>query len=255
MQALTLPARRGWLWFHDGFRIFCKNKLMLSLTLLSYWMLMALLNTIPVLGQIAATVCIPALSVSLMNAARLVEQGAPLLPQVLFSGFSENRRSLLILGGIYMLLALAVLGLSALFDGGALFQLFVTGKEPDEAVKGDVLIAAQVALVVYSPIMMAYWYAPVLAAWHGLSPAKSLFFSLVACLRNWRAFLAYALASMLFGAIIPGFVLGLVGSVFADAMPVSLLMTAIVVLIVAPTLYASFYVSYRDVFVTIDEEV
>jgi hypothetical protein len=35
---------------------------------------------------------------------------------------------------------------------------------------------------------MAYWYAPVLAGWHGLSPAKALFFSFVACLRNWRAF-------------------------------------------------------------------
>ena len=37
------------------------------------------------------------------------------------------------------------------------------------------------------------WYAPALVHWYGVSPAKSLFFSVVAVLRNARAFLVYGL--------------------------------------------------------------
>jgi hypothetical protein len=47
MQALTLPARRGWRWLSEGFGIFSKNRLMLSLAVLGYWMLMVLINSFP----------------------------------------------------------------------------------------------------------------------------------------------------------------------------------------------------------------
>ena len=36
---------------------------------------------------------------------------------------------------------------------------------------------------------------------------------------------------------------------------VSVVLTSLIVLVLLPTLYASFYVSYRDVFVSIDENV
>ncbi len=254
MQALTLPARRGWRWFFDGFAIFRKSRLMLALLLLAYWMLMALLNAIPVLGQIVATIGIPALSVSLMNAMRQVDQGVPLTPQVLFSGFNENWRALLVLGVVYLFLAIAILGLSALIDGGALLQLFLGGTPPDEAHGDSVQFAATLALAAYFPVLMGYWYAPMLAAWHGLSAGKALFFSLVACLRNWRAFLVYFFAAFLFGAVLPGFLLGSLSGLFSQALFFPALLTGIMVMIVAPTLYASFYVSYRDVFVSVDDD-
>jgi len=255
MQALTLPASRGWHWFYDGFRIFRKNQLMLTLLVLSYWMLMALLNSIPLVGQIAATVCMPALSVGLMNACRMIEQGAPLSPHVLFSGFNENWRVQLVLGAIYLVIAVAILGISALIDDGALFNLLLTGKQPGVA-DSDLMLAAQFALLMFAPLMMAYWYAPVLAAWHGLSAGKALFFSFVACARNWRAFLVYSLVVMIAGALVPGLVLAALSSFFSDqgSLP-SIMLTLLIVFIVLPTLYASFYVSYRDVFVSIDDDV
>ena len=57
---------------------------------------------------------------------------------------------------------------------------------------GSLLLATQIALFLLCPLIMAYWYAPVLAGWHGFSPAKALFFSFVACARTWRAFLVYS---------------------------------------------------------------
>ena len=258
MQALTLPARRGWRWLTDGFAIFRRNQLKLSLAVLGYWILMALINAVPLLGQPAATLLIPVFSVSLMNACRLLEQGTPLPPQLLFSGFQQNLRALLTLGAVYIAVSVAILAIVAAVDGGVLFRLVVLAESPPEAVltSGSVIFAGQLALVLFAPLMMAFWYAPVLVAWHDLSVGKSLFFSFVACLRNWRAFLVYSASIAVVGALLPGLLVGVFSSMFAGAAGLlSVALTSLIVLVLLPTLYASFYVSYRDVFVSIDENV
>lgn len=257
MQALTLPAAQGWRWLTDGFRIFRKNHLMLTFLVVSYWVLMALVNVIPVIGTIATTLCIPAFSVSLMNACRSIERGTPLGPQLLFSGFASNLRSLLTLGAIYLAAVVAILGLSALADDGALMAMMLAGQKPDaETVSsGSLLLATEIALVLLCPLIMAYWYAPVLAGWHGLSPAKALFFSFVACLRNWRPFLVYSLAIGVVATLVPGIVLGILAALLpSGASLVLVLMMVLLILVLAPTLFASFYVSYRDVFVSVDDD-
>ncbi|MBK8580057.1 MAG: hypothetical protein IPN78_18185 [Candidatus Accumulibacter sp.] len=257
MQALTLPAAQGWRWLTDGFRIFRKNHLMLTFLVVSYWVLMALVNVIPVIGTIATTLCIPAFSVSLMNACRSIERGTPLGPQLLFSGFASNLRALLTLGAIYLAAVVAILGLSALADDGALMAMMLAGQKPDaETVSsGSLLLATEIALVLLCPLIMAYWYAPVLAGWHGLSPAKALFFSFVACLRNWRPFLVYSLAIGVVATLVPGIVLGVLAALLpSGASLVLVLMMVLLILVLAPTLFASFYVSYRDVFVSADDD-
>ena len=257
MQALTLPAAQGWRWLTDGFRIFRRNHLMLTFLVVSYWVLMALVNVIPVIGTIATTLCIPAFSVSLMNACRSIERGTPLGPQLLFSGFASNLRSLLTLGAIYLAAVVAILGLSALADDGALMAMMLAGQKPDaETVSsGSLLLATEIALVLLCPLIMAYWYAPVLAGWHGLSPAKALFFSFVACLRNWRPFLVYSLAIGVVATLVPGIVLGILAALLpSGASLVLVLMMVLLILVLAPTLFASFYVSNRDVFVSADDD-
>lgn len=258
MQALTLPARRGWRWLTDGFAIFRRNQLRLSLAVLGYWIVMALINAVPLLGQLAATLLIPVFSVSLMNACRLLEQGTPLPPQLLFSGFQQNLRALLTLGAVYIAASVAILAIVAAADGGVLFRLVVLAESPPEEVltSNSVMFAGQLALVLFAPLMMAFWYAPVLVAWHDLSVGKSLFFSFVACLRNWRAFLVYSASIAVVGALLPGLLVGVFSAMFAGgAGLLSVALTSLIVLVLLPTLYASFYVSYRDVFVSIDENV
>jgi hypothetical protein len=256
MQALTLNAAHGWRWLAEGFRIFRKNHLMLTFLVVSYWMLMAIVNVIPVIGTIATTLCIPAFSVSLMNACRNIDKGGPLGPQILFSGFQKNPRALITLGAIYLAATVGILAISSLADGGALMQLMLAGRTPDAEVlaSGDVMLALQVALILLCPLIMAYWYAPILAAWHGLSPAKALFFSFVACARNWRAFLVYSLALLVAATLLPGLLLGTLAALLPDgAALLTVVVTVLLVLILAPTLFASFYVSYRDVFVSATE--
>ena len=257
MQALKLPARRGWLWLAGGFILFRKNPPLLTMLVVSYWMLVAMINLIPVVGAIAATLSIPAFSVSLMNACRELDQGRPIGPQLLFSGFRENLKELLMLGGLYLGATITILGVSAAADGGILMQMMLGGVSPSEEAlgSGQFLAATQLALILLTPLMMAYWYAPVLAAWHGFPVGKALFFSFVACLRNWRAFLAYTAAMIVFGALIPGALLGLLAVLMPESVSFFATLFSIpLLLILAPVLFASFYVSYRDVFVVVDEE-
>jgi len=260
MQALTLPARRGWRWLADGFAIFRRKQLMLSLAVFGYWMAMALISAFPLIGRVAAMLLIPVFSVSLMNACRVLESGNPrplmLSPPLLFSGFKKNSRTLLKLGVIYFVFTVGVFAAVAPIDDGVLFRMVILG-EPQHAKILDseaVMLAAQLALASFMPLMMAYWFAPVLVAWHDLSAAKSLFFSFVACLRNWRAFLVYGAAVVIIGALLPGVLTGVLSAVVPGGGGVlSIMLTSLIVLFLLPTLYASFYVSYRDVFVTVDD--
>lgn len=251
MQAYKLTARQGWGWLSAGLAIFLKNPPLLTLIILAYWMIIALVNSLPLIGPIIATVCIPAFSVSLMNASRNLDSGRPLVIQVLFSGFRTQTKALLILGGLYLGASVLVLGASALADGGIFLQTMVGNYRPtpEEIGSGEFLIAAQIALILMTPVVMAWWYAPVLVAWHGFTPGKSLFFSFIACQRNWRPFIAYAACAMLFGGLLPGVLLGVLVSVLPEAANiVTTLFTLPLVFVLAPTLIASFYVSYREVF-------
>ncbi len=256
MQALTLPARHGWRWLADGFRIFRKNHGMLAFLVVSYWLLMALLNIIPWVGTVITTLCIPAFSVSLMNACRSIERGTSLRPQVLFSGFASNLPSLLALGGVYLAASLCILGLASLADDGILLRLMLAGEKPSEeaVAEGRFLLSSVIALLLACPLIMAYWYAPILAGWHGFSPGKALFFSLVACLRNWRAFLVYSLAVALVFTLAPLLLVALLAALLPDGSALLAgLVTVGAILVIAPTLFASFYASYRDVFVAVSD--
>jgi hypothetical protein len=50
-----------------------------------------------------------------------------------------------------------------------------------------------VAIALYIPVMMAFWFAPQLVVWSGFTPLKALFFSFFAVWRNKFAFIRYLL--------------------------------------------------------------
>lgn len=244
MQVPTLPASRGLRWLIEGFAIFRRKPALLTFLVFGYWLCMAVISAVPYLGQMISFILIPVFSVSLMNACRIIDDDEQMPPQVLFSGFHRNLQPLLMLGAVYVAASMFILGLSALFDGGVLFRMLVLGEMPDPAALAgtSVFVAAQLAIVLLIPVMMAFWFAPVLAAWHDMSAGKSLFFSMIASARNWRAFMTYSLAVGIIGVFVPRLVGALSGG------PLATLFTVAVSMVLLPTVYASFYVSYRDVF-------
>ena len=242
MQALTLPAKRGFQWLVEGMAIFRTRPALLTFLVLAYWLTMVVISMIPYLGQAMGFLLIPAFSVSLMNACRIIDKEEVPPPQLLFSGFHRNIQTLLILGVVYIVSTLIALGCAAFFDGGQLFRMMVSGEAPNTEAS---VATSKLAAVFLVPIVMAFWFAPVLTAWHDMSAGKSLFFSLIACMRNWRVFLVYTLAISAICVFIP-----LMGSVLLAAgfSALSRVFPIMFILILLPTIYASFYVSYRDVF-------
>lgn len=218
---------------------------------IAYWFTVIFLNILPVIGAVAASLVIPGLSVGLMQAARNVERNQPAGLQTLYGGLKENTKTLIGLGALYLCSTLAILGASTLADGGDLLRYMLASNPVERAAveDADFLLPSLVVMILLVPVMMAYWFAPVLAAWHRLSLGKSLFFSFIACLLNWRPFLAYAVGVLLFAGIIPGVLLGILLALFPGAQGViTSLVTVPIALIVAPVIFASFYASYRDIF-------
>ena len=251
MRAQTLPAGAGWNWILGGFAIYRRNPILLSMLVLTYWFTILLLNILPVVGAVAASLLIPGLSVGLMQASRNLERGQPIGIQTLFGGLKQNTRTLLALGALYLALTLAVLGISALADGGEMVSFMLSGKpaEGQEIEESNFFLPALIVMLLMTPVMMAYFFAPVLAAWHKLSVGRALFFSLVACWINWRAFLTYGIAMLLVAGVIPGLLLGALLALFPGAQSfITALITMPMVLAVAPAIFASFYASYRDIF-------
>lgn len=250
----TVPANYGWNWVLTGFALFRKSPAMWAFLTLSYIMLMQLLGMIPMFGWFAATVLIPAFSASFMIASRELDQGRKLRVDLLFSGFKSNLPALLRQGGLYLASGLAILGLSALVDGGLLLQLMVLGTKPPAAAfeDGSLAAAALLAASLYLPVLAAFWFAPALSAWRNLPALQALFYSFFAAVRNWRAFISYSFALMLLSLAcsVALFVLalllrGLLGNQSQNAFVLVMLP---VMLTYVPTLFASFYASYRDVF-------
>jgi hypothetical protein len=226
MQARVVAPLRGAQWLLHGWRLFAAAPLGWLALVFVYWVSMMVLSLLP-FGAAAAPLLVPAFSVGFMAAGRAAARGAPVELAQLFEGFRNALRPQLSLGVVYFACLASLFLLSGLRAGDM----------PSEVSAG--LLAAG---ALYVPVMMAFWFAPVLAAWHGVSPGKSLFFSFVACLVNWRAFLVYGALTVLLPALA---LLALVQAISATALR-SLVMP--IMILVLPTLLASFYASYRDVF-------
>ena len=251
MQARIVRARRGARWLGEGWQLFRAAPLGWLALVFGYWIVMTIISLVPFAGSVAAAILVPAFSIGFMAAARAAERGERLELGLLFYGLRHDARRQLVLGVAYFACLALVLAASAIADGGALVRWMLTGLRPqDEALQsGDFVGAMATAVLAYAPVMLMFWFAPPLAAWHATAPAKALFFSIAACLMNWRAFLAYGAVAAAATLAVPFLLLSGLLLASGGALPVpamSLVFPLLILLL--PTLFASFYASYRDVF-------
>lgn len=285
MQARRLPAERGTFWLIEGFRLFRRNPpLITSLTLAYLMVVQGIAVLLPGVGPVLLPLILPALTLIVANGCRLVDEGQRPSKEGLLRGIAgkeDNRPAflpILKLGGVQLVGAvLLVVASTALGDGVDPFA----AAEPSQAVTGmerapggesgeadDVVVApsAEEAAVLKSllrlmllatPLIIAFWFAPFLVGWDRVSPLKSLFFSIVASWRNWRALGMFSLGALIVAGIAPGIILIVISQIAGLALSVALVaMRMLLIFLVAPVLTASIYVSYRDIFhPTVDENV
>ena len=238
LQAQVVPASRGVLWLADGWRFFRAAPLGWMAVVFAYLVFVMLAWSIPVAGVAAAAILTPSFSVSFMAVARAASRGAPIELPLLLDGFKLGLRPQLALGLIYLACLAAIFGASSLFLGEV---PGVDARRPEDQGAGLALIA-----LLYVPVMMMFWFAPTLAAWHTAGVAKALFFSFLAFLLNWRAFLAYGTVSAAAIFALTAAVVLLARLISPELPPASLALPMFIA--VFPTLSGSYYASYRDVF-------
>jgi hypothetical protein len=225
MKLNVVPPRTGLAWVKLGVRTFLRQPLALAGLFFMYMAVVLVISFIPVVGPLVGGMLVPAATLGLMAATAEAATGKFPMPTVLISAFRAGRqqaRSMLVLGLVYAAGSLLATGLGSLVG------------DPTPAPSGEprLDISMLVTLLLHAPLFLMFWHAPALVHWHGVTPAKSLFFSTVACWRNMGAMLVYGMAWMgVFLAV--GIVLTLLGAMAGGAtaaravmMPAALLMAA-----------------------------
>jgi len=251
MKLNVVPAKSGSLWVRQGIRAFWKQPLALTGLFFMFMAGMSVLSIVPVLGEFLALMLLPAATLGLMAATREVELDKFPMPFILAVGFrngADGKRHMLVLGLIYALCFVGVMGLSTLIDGGEFAKLYLGGGslDMDTLMKPEFQNAMWLALMLYLPLSLVFWHAPALTHWHGIPVVKSLFFSTVACLSNWRAFLVFGL---MWSFIFLGTTLGitLVASFIGDP-DFSAMALLPAMLMLAAMFFCSTYYSFKDCF-------
>jgi hypothetical protein len=244
MDARRLSARHGILWLLAGFALFRRNPPLMTALTFGYLLTVIVVNLIPKIGPVLLPLLLPVLTVILANGCRAIERGQGFASESLMFSLSAQRTGLIRLGGLHLI------GSSLLVLGGVAFGEPINisdGMSQEEA--AALLTDLGILLVLASPLLMAFWFAPLLTAWNGVSAGKSLFFSFVASWRNWRAFAMYGLALVVVGAVLPGLILIIAGLISQSLLAIlSVALRMLLIFILAPVMVASVYLSYRDVF-------
>lgn len=220
MKLNIVPARTGITWAKMGIRTFFKQPLALSGLFFMFMALLSIASVLPFVGSALALALLPAATLGLMAATKEATRGKFPMPSILISAFragQQRKRAMLVLGALYAGGVLILMGLTALIDGGQLARLYLLGGAITEEMvsQGNFQLAMWVAMPLYLLLSLLFWHAPALVHWHGVSPVKSLFFSLMACYKNFGAITVFGLFWMgLFAgvALLVSLVAALLGS-------------------------------------------
>lgn len=202
MKLHIVPASTGLQWVKLGMQTFWRQPLALTALLFLSMAAVSLLGIFPLIGPFVALILMPTVFlVMMLGAAEATHNRIP-RPSLILAPFRAGRpqlQALLILGAFYSICTVLITALTSVFDGGALAEVSL-GTEPMTPERAEALVQQpgfQIALwggfLLYNLLAMVMWHAPALVHWHGVSPMKALFFSVVACVRNFRAFFMYAL--------------------------------------------------------------
>jgi hypothetical protein len=253
LQALRLPAARGWGWLVEGARLWRRNPRMIMLAAPCYWLLAIISFGIPVLGPLLGLLLMLPMQIWIYLLCRAVDQ----------AGTDRRPRKIRIhikgLLKLWIITVVASIVLSTLAQllGDLLFGALPTNID-QVGQAGDMEAVTRAASPYYGafmghalliflsalPLQMALWFAPMLVGLCEVPPIKSMVFSIIACWRNLWAFGLFGLIAIV-ALMIAGQVLAM-ASALSGVLAIAL---AIVVLMVGLSIMlCSVYVSVKDIF-------
>jgi hypothetical protein len=229
-----VAASQGFQWVAEGFRLYRKTPLLLSAAFAVLFGTVMALGLIPVVGASLSELASPLMVAGFMAAYRVLDDGGELeLPNFL-AGVRGSAIPLMAVGAVQLLgtLLIGKIMLGMGFDPQAVMTAAQSQKDPAEmqAILNQAMPAIFTGMLLFTPLIMATWFAPALILFGGARPATALGVSLRAVAKNWAPMLVNGLALgavLLLAALVP-MLLGL--------------------LVAMPILFGSLYASYQAIF-------
>lgn len=202
MEPQRLQAGQGWQWIKQGYALFMKAPLLWMVLLLICFIAVAGLSAIPVVGEPLASLLLPAVLVGLMVGCRALEHGEELELAHLFSGFQQHTAQLVTLGGIALVGQFLIFGLMMMLGATTLVGILSSGQPvQDPQVIAQAIAGAGFAILIgvtlFSILLMAMQFAPMLVYFHGIAPVAAMKLSLRAFLANIGPMLVYGFVFIL----------------------------------------------------------
>ncbi|MEI7842071.1 MAG: BPSS1780 family membrane protein [Gallionellaceae bacterium] len=240
MEARKLLASDGWLWIKQGNYLFKKSPILLvALILITIAALLAT-SRIPLAGDVIIGFLFPIFFVGLMRGCQALENDEELEIAHLFWGF--QRAPFLVTLGAINIIAESLIVIIMSNTGGKELVDILTSESPvnDPAIiiaaVQNAGISLPLGIGLFSALLMAMQFAPMLIAFNNISPLAALKASLRACLRNMAALSVY----------------GVVMVLFAFAATLAMMLGWIILF---PLMITSIYAAYRRLFPTAEEMV
>lgn len=234
MEPKRLAATQGLQWIKKGFVLFMKAPLLWIVLLAICFVTAAAVSAIPVIGEPLVSLLIPVVVIGLMAGCRSLELGDELELMHLFCGFVRHTANLITLGGIALVSQYLIFGAMMMSGGTGLVDMLRGSQAPEgqEVVQQAVANAGasvMIGLVLFSVLLMAMQFAPMLVYFRGIPPLHAMKLSLRAFTHNMGAMLIYGMAFTLLALL--------------ASMPMMLGW-----LILMPMVFTSLYASFCDIF-------
>ncbi|MFN9677227.1 MAG: BPSS1780 family membrane protein [Betaproteobacteria bacterium] len=243
MQVNRVTAGQGLRWLIEGFGLLRRQPLGLSAMVVIYLMMLLVPALIPLVGIVFAGVLSPFATVGLMHCMRDAAAGRAPVPAAFALPFrDETARTHLFRLGLVNAALVSIVAVLAL-----LLVPESPSSGPPRTLDELPLDGLLLQMVLYLPVLALMWFSPLLAGWHRVSPAKAMFGSVIACLRNLGAMLVYAFSTALALVSISVVIISLL-TVFISSRELLSFFVAPVALALMTVVQASFYPMYRDLF-------
>jgi len=219
----------GWSWIADGFRHFKRNPWAWIGACLLVFMVMLALAFIPVVNLISGLIFFVWVG-GFMLGCKAQTDGEDFRVGHVFAGFSNNAVRLILLSVVSTVISLLVMGLTV---GSVYYELITSapGSAPPQIEDPAMLMSrVLIGMALLLPLFMALWFAPALIVINDIPTFRAMALSFKACLKNIVPFLLY----------------GIVGLALYI---VSIIPLGLGLLVFFPTMLATLYTSYKDVFI------
>jgi len=233
MEIRQVSAIHGWYWIVQGFQMFRKAPMVwMLICFIPFLIVITLSLLIPMAGPLIFMLIAPVFLAGIMVACRDQEQGRKIEVSHLFIGFKTRTAPLITVGGIFLVGLLIIYSVFLSTGGSDLIAMLERGKRYDSSeiggISSNILSSFLMVILLQIPLLMAFIFSPALIILHNFSPVNAMKKSFLACIRNIIPFFVYNIILNLLSIIV-------------------LLVPYIGLVILSPVLFASIYVSYKEI--------